>query len=89
MGVSGFTCIPCTSISGFDSVAVTVRISLLKSRRNIFHRDASTNLLCRDVNRDDYRIPLLRNTSRDGCKNSRGRVVCRDNSRTIIVEMPL
>ena len=28
LGVLGFTCIPCTNISGFDGIAITVRIFL-------------------------------------------------------------
>ena len=51
---------------------------------------------------DDYRIPLLRGTSRDGCRNLLCRDACRDSHRTshlkdvsrdnsscIIVEMSL
>ena len=87
MGASGFTCIADLSISGFDGIVAPVRIPSWRHRRNIFHRDTSTNLLHRDINRDDCRIPLLRDASIDGCRNSRGRDVCRDNSRTIIVEM--
>ena len=41
MGVPGFTCKPCTSVSGFDGIPITVRISSYRRRRNIYHRDAS------------------------------------------------
>ena len=51
--------------------------------------DVNVNLLCRDVSRDDCRIPLLRDTSRDVHRTSHLRDVSRDNNRCTIVEIPL
>ena len=87
--ISGLVCIPCTNISGFDGIAVTVKYLCRNVVEIYIYRDANTNLLCRDISRDDYRIPLLRNTSRDGRRNSLCRDVSRDNSRCTIVEIPL
>ena len=71
--IPGFECIPYRKV-GFDSICVTVGISLQRRCRNIFHRDVSIddrrNLLCRDASRDDCRNSLLRDTSRDDSRDT-------------------
>ena len=90
--ISGFDCIPCRKISGFDSKEVTVGISPQRCYKNIFHRDASRddhrNPLLRDAGRDDRKNSLLRDVSRDDRRNSLLRDVSRDDSRDTSVEMP-
>ena len=91
-GISGFGCIPCRNISGFDGIEVTVEISPQRRSRNIFHRDASRDdcrkLLLRDVRKDDCRNSLLKDVSRDNCRSSLLRDASRDDSRDTTVDMP-
>ena len=109
-GVSGFTClVVCMnpriypkSISGFECICVIVETSSQRRLRNIFHRyargDVNTNVLCRDVSRDDFIIPLLRDTSiddrgslsrrdisRDDCRDLLLRDACRDGRITLLL----
>ena len=53
--------------------------------------DISTNLLCREVSGDDCMLSLLRDTSRDGHRNSlcrdTDRYTCNDDNRYMIVDM--
>ena len=72
--ISGFECIPCTNTSGFDGVDVTVGLSSWRHCRNIFHIA---------VNRDDCRVPLLRDASRDDCRSSSRRDTSRDDHRNL------
>ena len=49
----------------------------------------SINVLYRDVSRNDCKIPLLIDMSRDGHMNSLCRDVSRDTNKCSIIETPL